>query len=199
MILLYRIAAIDPSSRRLKSTVYSCKRRHGALLTLPFDGLEEDVIRTKVFEDYIRDHVDSWFNFARRHNLDVDRMEDLILVTGCTLVTSWGVAAFVDNTLEAELSLRTNTANGDRASFDWRVIRPNVSYRNSYPGSVRSLRHIVTSLLILQSVGREMYSRINAYSSEVFEQSASSYGLDLKVQQNPLPTIQTIIERMRYR
>ena len=151
-----------------------------------------------MFEDYIRDHVDSWFNFARRHNLDVDRMEDLILVTGCTLVTSWGVAAFVDNTLEAELSLRTNAANGGGASFDWRVIRPTVSYRNSYPGLVRSLRHIVTSSLILQSVGRVMY-RINAYSSEVFEQSASSYGLDLRVQQNPLPTIQTIVERMRYR
>jgi len=44
-----------------------------------------------------------------------------------------------------------------------------------------------------------MYLRINAYSSEVFEQSASSYGLDLRVQQNPLPTIQTIVERMRYR
>lgn len=86
------------------------------------------MIRTKVFEDYIRDHVDSWYSFAVRRRLDVERMEDLILVTGCTLVTSWGVAAFVDSTQDAEVLLRLR-----ENFFDWREIRPSVAYQNSHP------------------------------------------------------------------
>jgi hypothetical protein len=128
--------------------VYSSKKQHGAFLSLPFDGLEEDVIRTKVFEDYIRDHVDSWLVFARRNGFDVERMEDLILVTGCTLVTSWGVAAFIDKTADAEISLRTKDRGSGRATFDWHVNRPTVIYRNSYHDAVRSLRehrHFITN------------------------------------------------------
>ena len=108
--------------------MYNCKRKQGALLRLPQDGLRKDVIRTKVFEDYIRDNVDNWFSFAQQNRLDVERMEDLILVTGCTLVTSWGVAAFVDNTQDSEVLLRQRGH-----VFDWRENRPSVAYRNSHP------------------------------------------------------------------
>jgi len=158
MILPYRTVDIDTSPRSLNSGVYSCKRRHGALLALPFDGLEEDVIRTKVFEDYIRDHVDSWFAFSRRYNLDVERMEDFILVTGCTLVTSWGVAAFVDTTSDAEVSLRTQPQHGGGATFDWHVHRQAVIYRNSHHVAVRSLhehRHFMTNTPIRQGTTSE--------------------------------------------
>ncbi len=86
------------------------------------------MIRTKVFEDYIRDNVDGWYSLAVRRRLDVERMEDLILVTGCTLVTSWGVAAFVDSAQDAEVMLRLR---GN--FFDWREIRPSVAYQNSHP------------------------------------------------------------------
>ena len=58
-----------------------------------------------MFEDYIRDHVDKWFNWAQKTGLGVERMEDLILVTGRTLVTSWAAAVFVDNAFDAEISL----------------------------------------------------------------------------------------------
>ena len=91
------------------------------------------MIRTKVFEDYIRDHVDSWYAFAVKRRLDVERMEDLILVTGCTLVTSWGVAAFVDSAQDAEVLLRFRGKN-----FDWREIRPSVAYQNGHPVRLHS-------------------------------------------------------------
>lgn len=113
-------------------TTYSCKRTLGALLTLPQDGIREDVLRTKAFEGYIRDNVYSWFHFAKRTGLDVERMEDLILVTGCTLATSWGVAAFVDSTQDAEVSLRSSETN-----IDWREISPSVIYQSSGPIEVR--------------------------------------------------------------
>lgn len=125
--------------------MFSCYKKHGALLMLPYDGLHEDVIRTKAFEEYIRDHVDSWFALARR-SMGVDRIEDLILVTGCTLVTSWGAAAFIDKGSDAEFSLKLRFPVGGGVSFDWHVLRQNVVYRDSYQGPVRSLRRFATSV-----------------------------------------------------
>ena len=72
--------------------------------------------------------MDSWFSFAQRRRLDVERMEDLILVTGCTLVASWGNAAFVDSYQDAEILLRIRGA-----VFDWKESRPGVAYQNSRP------------------------------------------------------------------
>jgi hypothetical protein len=75
--------------------MYQCSAQdRGALLSLPHKGLRKDVIPIKVFEWYIRDNVDSWFRWSKKMKLPVERMEDLILVTGCTLVSSWAAAAF---------------------------------------------------------------------------------------------------------
>src|SRR5712671_4425512 len=74
---------------------YACwAHSQGALLSLPHGARSEDVIRTKLFEDYIRDNVDSWLRWSKKEGFPVENMEDLILVTGCTLATSWATAAF---------------------------------------------------------------------------------------------------------
>ena len=72
-------------------------------------------------------------------------MEDLILVTGCTLVTSWGIGAFLDNTQDAAVSLRSQASDGGGATFDWREIHPSVACQNSDQDPVRPLRHIPAS------------------------------------------------------
>jgi hypothetical protein len=127
--------------------IASCKtrRKQGALLWVPYDGVHKEVIRTKVFEDYIRDHVDSWLSFAQSRKLEVERTEDLIFVTGCTLVTSWGIAAFVDAGLgeDAELEMKFQTRRGD--NFDWHEIHPTVTHKNKYQGSVRFLGHMIAA------------------------------------------------------
>ena len=108
-------------------------------MSLPNGGHREEVIRTKVFEDYIRDHVVIWFNWAQKNKLGVERMEDLILVSSCTLVTSWAAAAFVDyNMGEAEISLASRALNNGGSSFVWNKIRGPVEHRNSLLGQVRS-------------------------------------------------------------
>jgi hypothetical protein len=145
ILLVSNVCSRHTSRCSFTATTYRCKRG-GAVLTLPHDGQREDVIRTKVFEDYIRDHVESWFAFARRHELDVERMEDLILVTGFTLVSSWGITAFPDDTLDAEVSLRSQASDGGGGSFEWREVRPGAIYRNSNQDPVRPLRHIASSL-----------------------------------------------------
>ncbi|KAI9510668.1 hypothetical protein F5148DRAFT_1333231 [Russula earlei] len=107
-------------------------RGQGALLFLPYDGHRSDVIRTKVFEDYIRDNVVTWFNWARNKGMGVERMEDLILVSGCTFVTSWAAAAFVDSAVEAEISLTVQPFNNGGAHYTWSKIHNMVAHHNSH-------------------------------------------------------------------
>ena len=103
-----------------------------------------DIIRTKAFEDYIRDNVISWFTWAQKNQQGVERMEDLILVSGCTLVSSWAAAAFVYNTMEAKISLARRTLSYGGECFVWSNIRGAVEYHDSninpvrFPGSVYS-------------------------------------------------------------
>jgi hypothetical protein len=110
----------------------------GALLSLPNGGHHEDVIRAQVFEDYIQAYVDSWFTWAQKNRLGVKRVIDLILVSGCTLVTSWAAAAFVDDTMDAEISLASKTFHNGGASLVWSNIRGHVLYHNSRFEPVRS-------------------------------------------------------------
>jgi hypothetical protein len=114
----------------MEGVTYRCRSR-GALLSLPHGGHRNDIIRKKAFEDYIRNHVASWFTWAQENQLGVERIEELILVSGCTLATAWAVIAFVDNTMEAEISLASRTDNGG-ARFVWSNTQGPVRYNNSH-------------------------------------------------------------------
>jgi hypothetical protein len=100
-------------------------------LSLPDGGYREDAIRTKAFEEYIRNNVVSWFNWAQENQLGVEHMEDLILVSGCTLVSSWAAAAFVGNNADAEVSLERRTLSNGKESFVWSNKMGHVEFRNS--------------------------------------------------------------------
>ena len=134
---------------RAEGHTYTCRARsQGALLSLPHGGHREDVIRTKLFEDYIRDNVDSWFSWAKRRRLPVDHMEDLILVTGCTLVTSWAAAVFDGTTGRltddaTSISLDAQTFDHGGARFFWRNRRGNIEYHHSQFNPVRSPDYVL--------------------------------------------------------
>ena len=123
--------------------MYQCRAQHrGALLSLPYKGHRKDVIPIKVYEDYIRDNVANWFRWSKKMKLPVELMEDLILVTGCTLVTSWAAAAF-DGYISMDsdyttISLEAEKSHGGGARYFWRNIRGCVEYHNSRFDPVRS-------------------------------------------------------------
>ena len=77
-------------------------------------------------------------------------MEDLILVTGCTLVTSWAAAAFDDTTgIQADatsISLDAQKFDRGGAQFFWRNIRGNVEYHNSRFNPVRSTGYVFSPM-----------------------------------------------------
>jgi hypothetical protein len=106
-------------------------------LFLPNGGQCENVIRTKTFENYVLDNAFNWFRWAQDNRLGVQRMEDLILVTGCTLVTSWAAAVLVDNTTEAEVTLESRALSNGGASFVWNKIKGSAVYHNSRFDPVR--------------------------------------------------------------
>ena len=122
--------------------MYQCRAQHrGALLSLPHGGTREDAIRINVFKNCIKDNVDKWFGWSKQMDLPVDHMEDLILVTGCTLVKSWATAVFDGHmAVESEptrISLEAIKSKGGGAQFVWRNIRGNVDYHNSRFDPVR--------------------------------------------------------------
>ncbi len=108
--------------------MYQCRSHHrGAFLFLPHTGHRQDVIPIGVFRDYIKDNVDNWFRWSKRMKLPVEQTEDLVLVTGCTLVTSWAVAAF-DSHMSVDsdattISLEAEKSDNGGAQYFWRNNR----------------------------------------------------------------------------
>ena len=88
----------------------------------------------------------NWFRWSMKMKLPVERMEDLILVTGCTLVTSWAAGAF-DRRMSVDLDATTifldvRQFDDGGAQFIWRNIRGNVEYHDSGFDPVRSAGYV---------------------------------------------------------
>ena len=121
---------MGPSRQQPEWRLNSVIRRHLAISEprfwsvvisqVPQDGHREESIRMKAFEDYIRDNVVSWFNWSKSHKLQVDVMEELILITGCTVVDSWAAStvAFVGHSELAEISPLAQTPDRSDRSFE---------------------------------------------------------------------------------
>jgi hypothetical protein len=173
-------------------------------LSLPRGGYREDAIPTAAFEKYIRNNVINWFSWAQKKELDVQRVEDLILVSGCTLVTSWAAAAFVDPAINAEISLESRTLSSGGTNFVWSNIQGPVVHHNSYFDPVRSQamssRRELMFLLRRTRMFKNLCLRTNASSSGASEQSAYYSGPYVsELQQNLVLMTLTIAETMRYK
>ena len=73
---------------------FSCTGKQGALLSLPVSAQGEDTVAFGDFGKWMIKHIDVWFSFARGLGLGINRMEDIILVTGRHLTKSWVNVAF---------------------------------------------------------------------------------------------------------
>ena len=103
------------------------------------------MIPTKAFEDYICDHAERWFKWAQNKKLGIKHPEAFVLVSGCTLVTSWAVAAFVDHTMDAEISLESRASSDHGTKFVWRNVQGPVVHHNSLFDPVRTLAYVYST------------------------------------------------------
>ena len=69
-------------------------------------------------------------------------MEDLILVTECTLVTLWAAAAFIGRSGTAKTALAPPSQDLSGQSFEFRNFEGDVAHNCSYFDSVRFFRSI---------------------------------------------------------
>ena len=95
------------------------RMRGAAVLSLPVTARREDTLALGDFKLWIVKHIDSWFAFARNLGLGIERMEEIILVTGCDLTKSWANIAFLGNQYDSQVSFGVRVENRD----------PKVSYQ----------------------------------------------------------------------
>ena len=66
--------------------------------------------------------IDRWFAFARDLGLGIERMEDIILVTGCDHTRSWTNIAFFGSQNNAQASFGVNVVHGPSISIHWQPL-----------------------------------------------------------------------------
>ncbi|KAH9174157.1 hypothetical protein EDB89DRAFT_592983 [Lactarius sanguifluus] len=99
---------------------FSCPNYQGAVLCLPIQAKGEDTVASADFGKWIIKHIDRWFGWARQLGLGIDRMEDVILVTGTHCARSWTNVAFPGWQEDAQASFRAKVDhNGDTVTLNW--------------------------------------------------------------------------------
>ena len=67
------------------------------MLYLPLLSERHDTVALGNFGEWILENIDACFKVSEDLGCGVERMEDIILVTGCHLAKSWVSAAFSEN------------------------------------------------------------------------------------------------------
>ncbi|KAI9454401.1 hypothetical protein BJY52DRAFT_729609 [Lactarius psammicola] len=99
---------------------FSCPMNQGAVLCLPVQAKREDTIAKTKFGKWIIKHIDCWFAWARQLELEVERMEDIILVTGTHRTRSCTNVAFPGGQVDAQVSFRAKVdLRDDIVTINW--------------------------------------------------------------------------------
>ena len=99
---------------------FSCSMNQGAVLCLPIKARREDTVARTKFGKWIIRHIDRWFAWAQQLELGVDRMEDIILVTGTHRTRSCANVAFPGGQRDAQVSFRAKVDHpGETVTVNW--------------------------------------------------------------------------------
>jgi len=101
-----------------------CKgKQQGAVLFLPVDAKRQDTVARGDFGKWMIGHIDCWFTFAQRLGLGLEKMEEVILVTGFHLTRSWINIAFLGCHPDARVSFGVDVddADGPEVDIKWRL------------------------------------------------------------------------------
>lgn len=82
----------------------TCSGKQGALLSLPLPAEREDTIARGDFGKWLVRHIDDCMKIADDLGLGINRMEDIILVTGRHLARSWVSVLFSEYRTGARVS-----------------------------------------------------------------------------------------------
>jgi hypothetical protein len=145
-------------------------------LSLPVPAQGEDTVAFGDFGKWMIKHIDTWFAFARGLGLGVNRMDDIILVTGRHLTKSWVNVAFTQRRPDAGVSFDVQ-AGHSHVSLEQEYVRGG-DLKLGPTGRV--CIYIISRVRrILKLLGHDLaririYREINAYLFEDSVWSASS-------------------------
>ena len=93
----------------------------GAVLCLPIQAKGKNTVAITRFKKWIIRNIDRWFAWARQLELGVERMEDIILVTGTHRTRSWTNVAFPGGQRGAQ-ALFGSVADHQGVSIQWQFL-----------------------------------------------------------------------------
>jgi hypothetical protein len=101
---------------------FLCGSRNGALLALPVPAQSEDTVALGTFGQWMVKHIDTWYAFVRAIGLGINRMEDIILVTGHHRAKSWINVAFTQGGRNAGVSF-IQTSSDSHVYLEQKYVR----------------------------------------------------------------------------
>jgi hypothetical protein len=115
---------------------FLCPKNQGAVLCLPLEAKRKDTVARARFRTCIIKHIDRWFAWARQLELGVDRMEDIILVTGTHRTRSCTNIVFPGGREDAQATFQVKMEH--RNSFIEPVVKKVVAVNWNY--TIRRIR-----------------------------------------------------------
>ena len=104
----------------IPKVTYYCPKKEGAVSSLPIQAKTENTVASTDFGKWMIRHIDHWFAWARQLGLEVDRMEDIVLVTGTHCTRSCTNVAFPGGLDDAQISFGAKVDHSDDGiSINW--------------------------------------------------------------------------------
>src|SRR6266404_637478 len=99
-----RLHFLRPRLRGFTGVTFSCRRKQGAVLFLPVQVSRQDTVALGDFGKWIITHIDIWFSWAQQLGVGINRMDDIVLVTGAHRTKSWTNVVFLEDETHARVS-----------------------------------------------------------------------------------------------
>jgi hypothetical protein len=84
------------------------------------DARRRDTLAKGDFSEWIVKHIDHCLAFAQGLGLGIERMEEIILVTGCDHTRSWTNVAFFGSQHDAQASFGVKVVHDPLVSIYWK-------------------------------------------------------------------------------
>ena len=89
-------------------------------------ALRKDTLSQGDFGAWMLKHIDGWFAFARGLGLGIERMEEIILVTGCDRTRSWANVTFLEDEHNAQATFGVRVVHDPVISIEWQCLPEHV-------------------------------------------------------------------------
>ena len=168
--------------------------KEGAVLCLPLQATGKNTVARTDFGKWIVKHIDCWFAWARHLGVGIDRMEDIILVTGTHRTRSCTNVAFLGGQRDAQASFGAKVdRRGESVAINWKPSQNRGALLNFGPNGEVRLFAVYAGKRFLKYLSRDLFHtrtcpKISASSYEGFAPLVGSryYHGSLRPRQDPV-------------